>query len=224
MNKNWLTYLFVISLALLWSCGAADTSSEEVKGDSVSSEDSYAEGENEVYAEATEEAATEEVMEGEESYENAKEVVEEESYTIITTDQLVALQGRAEQKVKELFEYITIMSNDKYDMEMRKNAKKMAVNLFDNNSRIYAPSITGTEDSVAVKNVLKDILKQKIKLEVISIEDIDVADDETVYCKLIANNVGFRLFFKLNMEFENKQFGDESIEVWSVYFGNVKED
>jgi len=99
----------------------------------------------------------------------------------------------------------------------------MAIDLFGNNANLYAPTLTGNEDSVAVKVILKDILKGKVPLENISIEDINVADAETVYCKLIANNVGFRLIFTVNMEFEIKQFGDESLEVWTVYLGSVKE-
>lgn len=218
MNNNWITYLFVIGLAFLCSCGVADESLEGMTKESVMAEDAYEEGENAVYAEA----ATEEMVK-EADYEHSKGVVKEELNAVIPTEQLVALQGRAEQKVKELFEYVTIMSNDGYDIEMRKNAKKMAINLFDEKAKLYAPSITGGEDSVAVKSILKDVLKGKIKLNEINIEAIGVEDGETVYCKLIANNVDFSLVFKVNMEFEIKQFGNERLEVWSVYLGDVKE-
>jgi hypothetical protein len=222
MKINWLTYLYIICLALFSSCGSADVSDVTMQEKSEEYIDSYAEGEKAAYAEVTEEAAEEEMVEKDVEY--SKNNSDDATYPIITTDQLIALQERSVQKVTELFEYITIMANEEYDIEMRKNAKKMAINLFDDNARIYSPSITGLQDSVVVKMVLKDILKGKYPLELVSVEDVDVADDGTIYCKLIANNIGFELLVNVRIEFETKHFGNETLEVWSANLGDIVEN
>ena len=225
MSKNCFTYLIIISLTVFWSCSAPDTSSNEKGENSALAEDGSGDSENAVYAEAYEEAATEE-MEVEEGYEYSKDVSEEESYVAITTDQLAALQGRADQKVNELFEYITIMSNVEYDLELRQNAQKMAINLFNEEARIYAPSITDDQEPLMVSDVLKDILDERTKLTGMSVSSVEVIKEDGedyVYCELLVSGDVIKLLFDVSMEYETKQFGYESQQVWTVYLRDIEE-
>lgn len=218
MINSWLTYLFVLSLVFFTSCGSAEYAPDK----SFAKEDEVAK------VDYMEEAATE-TAEAEEYFEEMKESVEEITEgieAILDYEQEVVLEERAIQKVQDLFDYVGIMSNTEYDMELRRNSMKMAVDLFESKASLIAPSLTHTDDTLRVRSVLKDVLKGKINVENIEVVRVGMnreLNEEVISCSLKLNEEEVVLWFYVNMEFETKQFGNTSQEVWSVYLGDVKE-
>jgi hypothetical protein len=148
--------------------------------------------------------------------------------TTLTESQLGAFQQRGIQKVQDLYNYLSIVSNPEYDKRLREEATKQAKQLFYGSNC----SINGKIAMDYIDSCLA--LKKKVEWK-----PVDITIKEAMILKQDVRDSSYyegSLTFKVSNDSaplaekrayiilakEEKQFGSEKKYVWTVYIGRIE--
>ena len=151
----------------------------------------------------------------------------------------VALKQTAVQKLQDLFGYLEIFANKKYDKEFRYEAKKQVMEMFNDtdNTAIFDYPKKG---EIKLKAALDFILNNEADSMRFEVSDISLnflLHKDT--CRKFEGAINYRLHiysFKnkkiskqyytlteaLNVLWMEKKFGDETEKTWKIFMGNAK--
>jgi len=127
---------------------------------------------------------------------------------------------RAEQKVKDFYNYVSIISDSKYDIKLRMDAKKQALDLFSSESC--------TINKKPVDQYLDSCLnlKQAITLQVSNVtvkKKLDMPDGDPEYDGYLECTVsGTTKSVYIHLYKKAKQFGSSQEMIWTVFICDIE--
>jgi hypothetical protein len=142
---------------------------------------------------------------------------------VLSPDQLNAFEKRAAEKVEEFYQYLAVICNPKYDLKLREQAKKQALELFSGSScKVY-----GVESGKFLDSCISGKMKTAFEISGKKITRGFQAggEDKLTY----EGKVEFALepdktkrvaVIQLNKKI--KQFGESSKTIWSVSICEIK--
>lgn len=144
----------------------------------------------------------------------------------LTDADLIAFEDRAKQKLTDLYGLLEIVADGKYEMKLRQDAKKQAVELFSSrDSKIYGISINTLLDSLLKTNqasgieisppqVIENFRKEKALNIYSGTLSISLKYQNEKNKKVVSASI---LLIKTE-----KLFGTEKKQVWTVYLSEIK--
>lgn len=131
---------------------------------------------------------------------------------------------RAEQKVKDFYNYVAIVSDAKYDIKLRQDARKQALDIFSSGTcTMDNESITAFLDSCmnmkqAISVQLGDVkVKQNLTLQSGNKEY-----NGTLECTVTNAGISKTKIISVSLYKKAKQFGSEQEMVWTVFICNIE--
>jgi hypothetical protein len=161
----------------------------------------------------------------------------------LTQENLNAFESRAEQKIRDYANYIEIVSDKKYDSNLRKEAVSSALRLFSDTEN-EIKEYSGQEKKLKlfkIKEYFNTVAVSPFQKQVLEIKELKLINQlqkgtDNVYrgkVSFIQNMKGYNikgeLIFvknsKKNAEIVlkkvKKQFGEKIEEIWEVFIGNI---
>lgn len=149
----------------------------------------------------------------------------------LSSQQVSVFQQRAEQKIKDFVETISLIQNTKYPQEIREKAINKALKSF-SNENIKIKNLPYATQNQTIKEYLNQILKEKsaaeINIQKISISqpfaknrNNDYATTYTLSLKYGAQKT-VNLHVNLLLKRTQKTFGTEKKEVWEVVINGIE--
>jgi hypothetical protein len=150
--------------------------------------------------------------------------------TQFTTESLSAtdvegFEVRAEQKVKDFYNYLSIISNPQYDVKLRQGAEKQALDIFSNSNCIIdkEPIDKFLDSCIKVKQAITWHVNNVNVKQKLGMMDGDPEYDGSLTCSL-SNGAGTAQTktIYIHLYKKVKQFGSESEMVWTVTICDIK--
>jgi hypothetical protein len=159
-------------------------------------------------------------------------------------EDLHAFESRAQQKIKDYANYIEIISDKKYDSNLRKEAGSTALKLFSSPETEITESLNKDEKDKSWKtneylNALTVSSYQKVTLQIKDLtltKELQKQKDNTYRGQIsfVQTMKGYnkkeeQILLKTSekkaeiiLKKVKKQFGKETEEIWEVFIGNIK--
>lgn len=214
------TYRVMMSIALamamwLWSCSSPEMES----------------------AKMTDQMVVEEAVEAvEEAEEMASNQIEP------SADQFVGYESRGMQKLADLSEYISFISNLEYDRALREHMVEQAIELFETEKSVVEMNGYGLDFTtvLSVENFLKGALNNEYGLVTASVDDMrfyvafqpvndSIYEGEILFTQNVQRIIEDEIAIsseeksaKIVLKQVTIQFGSESEEVWQVLIRDIK--
>ena len=152
----------------------------------------------------------------------------------VDAGRLPAFEKRAMQKVKDMFNYLEIISNKSYDTTLREEALKACQGLFIANAKAKTNLLTRkNQEQYEVSNFLKELLKAKtsqlgLKLSNIKTEKkFEFDEDLSLYKAVLAVHVETSwetskaivqqdYLIEVQLKKIVKKFGSKTEEIWEI--------
>lgn len=149
----------------------------------------------------------------------------------LSSQQVSVFQQRAEQKIKDFIETISLLQNKKYPSEIREKASQKALKSFVNEN-IKVKNLPISAQNQAIKEYLSQILKQENATE-ISIQKITLlkpfsktynGDYNATYSLSLKYGAQKNANIQVNtlLKRTQKTFGTEKKEVWEVLIMGIE--
>lgn len=172
----------------------------------------------------------------------ASEALEEtfESDTL-TAEQLTVFQQRGAEKLADFINYIEIISNKRYDKQLRLEIRKQIEGLFETPSTLVAIPITGNKESKMVSQFLDEIYKGtfdsiKVKTDSVVLSTPVKTTQPLKYEGSVSANVRIMVYRNNKLEFSSmelqrakthvikveKDFGGKKGRIWEVVLGEME--
>jgi len=155
---------------------------------------------------------------------------------------LRAFEETAKTNFSDLFDYIKIASDTNTAPAFRDHARKMILNQFVSNSNVFTFSLDDESriEEISLNNLLEN---NSLNLEYLSLIQPDslwfIHDLNPVNDSVFGGQMGFTYvslaeqikqenhflgtgYVEVWIEKRSREFGDDTLKVWSTYFGNVK--
>lgn len=162
--------------------------------------------------------------------------------TVLSEAQLQLFERQAQQKVQDLFDYLSLLTDDSLDQELREYAHEQVLELFhDHTAKVPGLAIaTFSADHLPeYLNLLQQNSRKehiKITWEVISLrQNQSFTPENLIYTGQIQANVRVEIRDKnhqpqmeeievlidINLSFKTKSFGKDQLRVWEVFLGEI---
>jgi hypothetical protein len=159
---------------------------------------------------------------GNTSLPDAKTEILERKY--FNRSHFIAFEERAAQKVNEFADYLRLMADTSYDLELRENAYGLALDQFEEGSRVSSEDV-----EMPVHLFLQYVLTSDTSYGDYAITDIQIDTMLTIAkrngvltCTIVGLEGGSaRCSIRFSLSRTRKLFGKKEQEVWGVYLGNI---
>jgi len=159
----------------------------------------------------------------------------------LSPEQLTLFQQRGQQKLEDFINYIELISNKKYDRELRLAACQQALELFTDSSVEVKISIRDTTlKSQTIAAFLKEVYisdfdSVKIKTDLVAVAQPQLTGKPLIYSGPVKAKVNMQAYKKAQLVIDlnsthtastlicktEKKFGNESKRVWTVSIGKI---
>ncbi len=150
--------------------------------------------------------------------------------TIIATD-LTLFESRAEQKISDYYDYLSIITNPDYDPEFRQQAMKMAADLFADGS-IWDQKLISSTDTLTIDDFLNLLFKGQHTLDKLTLKSVEIIDHFR-FIKPGLYHAKFNSTQKVNgaksqksisvvLKQTEKEFGNQTKLIWEVFLKDIR--
>jgi hypothetical protein len=141
----------------------------------------------------------------------------------LSPDDVQSFEARAMEKVKDFYNYLNIISNPQYDIKLRQEAEKQAIDLFSGNDcTVDKKAITKFLDSC---RVLKAALSWQVSNVTSKTELVKNGDSYTGMLTgsvTVGTSAGSTKNISIILARKQKQFGGDMEMVWTVSLYNIE--
>ncbi|MDX2245645.1 MAG: hypothetical protein SF052_02645 [Bacteroidia bacterium] len=145
----------------------------------------------------------------------------------LSATQFPAFEKRAIQKLVDFGDYLEIIGNPAYEKSLREHAVELIYGLFV--SKNVSIGQWGTVSALAHtrlagKDKSGDIIITDISVsQPLKFQENRVAGELTFALKSVKNNIQQTYSSEITLRQTHKKFGNETIGVWEVFLGEIKE-
>jgi hypothetical protein len=153
--------------------------------------------------------------------------------------QLVVFQQRGAEKLADFINYIEIISNKRYDKQLRLEIRKQIIDLFETDQTLVAIPIDGKKESKPVSKFLDEVYKggyDSIKVKTDSVVLSPLVKNDNIYKGVITGKIKIQAYRNKKMEHNilelqqaktivlkvEKDFGGKKQSVWEVMLGEIE--
>ena len=159
----------------------------------------------------------------------------------LNPEQRIVFQQRGAEKLADFTNYIEIISNKRYDKQLRLEIRKQIIDLFESDQTLVAIPVNGIKESKQVSKFLEEIYRGdfdsvKVKTDSVVLSTLEKTDNLPVYKGVITGKVGIQVYRNKKMEpvtmelqraktivsKVEKDFGGEKRNVWEVLLGEIE--
>ncbi len=144
------------------------------------------------------------------------------NFDSLNEEQLVVYQKRAEQKVRDFFDYVKIISNPDVEKDFKNHTKIVSENLFINDTTSVFDQSLGTYlDSLQTIEKQLIIIPEKLKTNIPLTKDSTAYYKGTLQSKLITNSGKQSKLIDFYLIEIEKDFGSSKQQTIEVKLGNI---
>lgn len=160
------------------------------------------------------------------------------SVATVNTAHLQSFQNRAEQKLKDFIEIVSIISDKDHPIELRRDIATTAADLFlEKNTHIHWHYFKNNKSfALPLTKFLEKIIREEIKIKTVAKK---IENNQPLNCP--APQCVWQLTFQVEqsdqngnthqtdatmdviLKLETKKFGDEEREIWTLFLGELNE-
>lgn len=123
----------------------------------------------------------------------------------------MVFQQRGAEKLADFINYVEIISNRKYDKQLRTEIRKQIVDLFESDQTLVAISLTDKKESKPISKFLDEIYRGgfdsiKVKTDSVVLSPLVKADSLPIYKGAISGKVKIQAYRNKKMEHSSMEF------------------